>query len=372
MGLVTNKRPAKELFKAYSPEEKAALAKKYTPEQLEAIEAGEKAININHLNEQGVIRSDLGNLPYIEDFSRTRTLLDNPQKYKGPIDPNIRFMTPGQSSNAMINTWQEYGYEKKAWRATQPKKDNGGSEKKGNGISEHGVYVPEERLDEMKTSDREPWFVGTDGKPIPRNQTPMAFAPGLPKRFADEEEVAMEKDDEEDVDPRDPDGVYDKLIKSTGLTLDEIFDYNVKVLVRHRVVNQTRLGKIASIYCLAIAGNGNGRLGIGESKGQEAEETQTNARIAAIRAMQPIPRYEERTIFGEVDAKVSAVELKLMSRPPGMVSSIKSSYSILTSPRIRSPLPAPYFRDGSSSWNSRSSRQSPPITKQDEHSKGRL
>jgi small subunit ribosomal protein S5 len=61
-------------------------------------------------------------------------------------------------------------------------------------------------------------------------------------------------------------------------------------------------------------------LGIGEAKGQEAEETQVNARIAAIRSMQPIPRYEERTIFGEVEGKVSAVEVKLMSRPPGIPS----------------------------------------------------
>jgi len=71
------------------------------------------------------------------------------------------------------------------------------------------------------------------------------------------------------------------------------------------------------MYVLAVAGNGNGRLGIGEAKGQEIEETQTNARIAAILSMQPIPRYEDRTIFGEVEGKVSAVEVKLMSRPPG-------------------------------------------------------
>jgi small subunit ribosomal protein S5 len=99
-------------------------------------------------------------------------------------------------------------------------------------------------------------------------------------------------------------------------------DCKAKILVRHRVVNQTRLGKIASIYCLAVAGNENGRLGIGEAKGQEIEETSSNARIAAIRNMQPIPRYEERTIFGEVEGKVSAAEVKLMSRPPGKLESL--------------------------------------------------
>jgi len=41
------------------------------------------------------------------------------------------------------------------------------------------------------------------------------------------------------------------------------------------------------------------------------------ARLAAIRNLQPIPRYEERTIFGDVKGKVSAVEVKLFARPPG-------------------------------------------------------
>ncbi|KAE8453376.1 hypothetical protein EG329_010237 [Mollisiaceae sp. DMI_Dod_QoI] len=318
MGLVTDRKSPQQLFKPYTPEEKAALVKKYTPEQIEAIEAGERAIDPRDLSRRGVIRSDMGTLPYIEDFSRTRSMLDRPQKYNGPIDPNIRFPTPDEAAAIQEGVWQEYGAEKRAWQGLQPKKSEDGSRSNDSGsVADYGIFSPEDRLDIMKTEDREPWFVGTDGNLIPREQTPMAFAPGLPKRFSDEEEAALEKDDEEDVDPRDPDGVYNKLIKSTGLTLDQILEYKVKILVKHRVVNQTRLGKIASIYCLAIAGNGNGRLGIGESKGQEIEETQSNARIAAIRAMQPIPRYEERTIFGEVEGKVSAVELKLMSRPPG-------------------------------------------------------
>jgi small subunit ribosomal protein S5 len=335
MGLISDRKTSSQLFQPYTTEEKLLLAKKYTPEQMEAIEAGEKAIKPNDLKEKGVMRSDLGTVQYIEDFSRTRSLLDRPQKYNGPIDPNIRFMTPGESNRARQKTWEEYGQEKKAWEALKP---NGSKEESKSGQDDH--FVPEDRLDDLKTRDREPWFVGTDGKFIPREQTPMAFAPGLPKRFSDEEEAAQEKGEEDDVDPRDPDGVYDKLIKSTGLTLDQIFDYNVRILVRHRVVNQTRLGKIASTYCLAIAGNGNGRLGLGEAKGQEVEETSANARIKAIRSMQPIPRYENRTIFGDVEGKVSAVELKLMSRPPGTFYTLYTSRLHANITRIWSTLPA--------------------------------
>ena len=78
------------------------------------------------------------------------------------------------------------------------------------------------------------------------------------------------------------------------------------------------------MYCLAIAGNKNGLLGIGQAKGQEAGNTMALAKVNAIRNMKPIPRYEERTIYGDVEAKVSAVKVKLMARPPG--TSILSIY----------------------------------------------
>lgn len=305
--------PAARMFKPYTDKQKALLAKRYTPQQMEAIEAGEMAISTKDLKRRGVIRTDPGAVPYVEDFSRTKQLVDRPQKYTGPIDPNIRLMTPDEQARTEFATWQEYGDEKRALDALLGKTENTGFDE--NGLPEQ--YVPEERLDQMKTEDRMPLFVGTGGRPIPREQTQFAFAPGLPRRFNSEDEEAQEKNDEDGIDPRDPDGVYNKLIKSTGLTLDEILKINVKILVQHGVRNQTRLGKIDSMYYLAIAGNGNGRLGIGEAKGQEAEESLINAKIAAIRAMKPIPRYENRTIYGEVEAKVSAVELKLMSRPPG-------------------------------------------------------
>ena len=66
--------------------------------------------------------------------------------------------------------------------------------------------------------------------------------------------------------------------------------------------------------------------------------------------MQPIPRYEERTIFGEVDGKVSAVEVKLMARPPGKCSSVATRGPLnLTYYRIWVTLPTSYLRNGESS-----------------------
>jgi small subunit ribosomal protein S5 len=362
MGLVTSKKPAKELFKPYTTEEKAALAAKYTPEQIRAIEAGEAAIDIEDLNTRGVIRTDIGALPYLDDLSQTRGVIDKQPKYEGPIDPNARLMTEDE----MVDEDWRWEEENRSKAPPLPPTDD----------PLDPEYIKKKfptRLDFLKMGAETSMFMGTNG-PIPRSQTPSLLAPALPNHFeADEDAVKVKKEGaEEDVDPRDPDGVYNRLMKQTGLTLDEIMDYKVKILVKHRVVNQTRLGKIASLYCLAVAGNGNGRLGIGEAKGQEAEETQVNARIAAIRSMQPIPRYEERTIFGEVEGKVSAVEVKLMSRPPGISVPLSTINLNLTFHRIWSTLSTQHLRNGTSSRSPRSRRTSTTISKQDEHNQSHI
>lgn len=301
--------PEDKNFKEYTSEELEALEKRYTPGQIKAILAGEAAIDVEDLERRGVIRTDIGGLPYFDDLSKLRPVVDRDQLYEGPIDPNARRMTDKEFSDA----WQkEYDQAVREAEMPPPKTEEEAEDRKER-------LTGSDRIAWMKADDRVPHYMGTNG-PIPRAHTPSMLAPGLPRTFLNDEQPKAQvkkEDDEDDADPRDPEGVYNRLIKQTGLTLDQILEYKVKILVQHRVVNQTRLGKIASVYCLAVAGNGNGRLGIGEAKGQETEETSSNAKIAAIRSMQPIPRYEERTIFGEVEGKVSAAEVKLMCRPPG-------------------------------------------------------
>ena len=118
----------------------------------------------------------------------------------------------------------------------------------------------------------------------------------------------------EEVDPR-----MLRLCQQTGMKPDDIGKLRVKNLVNHRVVNQTRMGKIQSLYFLTIAGNDNGMLGIGEGKAAEDEDGRRQAMMNAIRNMRPVPRYEERTIYGDVQAKVGASVVQLSSRPPGML-----------------------------------------------------
>jgi small subunit ribosomal protein S5 len=299
--------PEDKNFKEYTSEELEALEKKYTPGQVKAILAGEAAIDVKDLESRGVIRTDIGGLPYFDDLSKLRPVVDRDELYEGPLDPNIRLMTERESMRA----WdEEYDKAIREVEMPPPRTQEEADEQENR-------LVGADRVAWMKADDRVPLYMGTNG-PIPRALTPSFLAPGLPRTFLEDDQPKVQaKNESDEADPRDPEGVYNRLIKQTGLTLDQILDYKVKILVQHRVVNQTRLGKIASVYCLAVAGNGNGRLGIGEAKGQENEETSSNAKIAAIRSMQPIPRYEERTIFGEVEGKVAAAEVKLMCRPPG-------------------------------------------------------
>jgi len=304
MGLVThpNRRPATELFKPYSEEEKAALAKKYTPAQIRAIEAGEEAITPNDLNRQGIVRTDNWSLEYLDDLSKLRSVVDKRPQYEGPIDPKSRLMTEDEYS---------------AYSFQQLKKIMDGYEEPAHDDPDYDKKARPNRLDLLKMDHEAPGYMGSNGPLSVEGQS--AMAPGLPNKLKLEDEIQAKSTevDEDAENQRDPDGIYNRLRKQTGYSLDEIREFRVKVLVSHQVRNQTRMGKIDSLYCLAIAGNGNGRLGLGQAKGQEAENTRNLAKIAAIRNMQPVPRYEERTIFGEVEGKVSAVEVKLMARPPG-------------------------------------------------------
>jgi small subunit ribosomal protein S5 len=288
MGLV-DQAPARNMFKQYDSQEKAALAKKYTPEQIRSIEAGEEAIDPEDLKSHGRLRTDIGKLRYLDDFSVIRPVVDKRIKDNTPVDHNARWMNEEERLQEAAEWLDSF--------SDQPEPNNREDARPN-------------RLDFMKFLEETTSRTG-GGK-----RTASSLAPALPKIPELVGQFTSQKKGEEE-DNRDEEGTYNRLRKATGMTLDDIFALKTKILVRHRVVNQTRLGKIQSMYILAVAGNGNGRLGIGEGKAQEMDEAMSKAKLAAIRNMQPIPRYEERTIFGEVEGKVSAAVVKLMARPPG-------------------------------------------------------
>ena len=284
LGLV--RKTATEKFPAYSDAEKEALRKIYSPAQLAAIEAGEAAIDPEDLEKQGTFRNDpLRFDKYIDDFSKIRPVVDKPVRApESNYDPNLRFKTE-----------QELSEDLTRWVQNLPEDPD---------PVEWTKFVDNNRL-----------MVGKPEAELnPRSYLAPEIGQWAPKRLM--RKISGGEDDEAS-DPH-----IQRLIKQTGFSYDQIRRFKVKNLVNHRVVNQTRMGKIASLYYLTVAGNGKGLLGIGEGKAAEPEDAKRQATMAAIRNMTPIPRYEERTIFGDVYGKVGATELVLMTRPPGLQNSL--------------------------------------------------
>ncbi|KFY10551.1 hypothetical protein V492_04956 [Pseudogymnoascus sp. VKM F-4246] len=288
MGLVSQ-APADQGLKSYTKEDEQKLSKRYTPDQMRAIAAGEEAIDLEDIRSHGVVRNDPYAFKYLDDFSVLRPTLDKIPKPPSTIPKDARWLNETERFD-QVNEW--------LGKMTEEKELQGLTEDKA---------VPITRLDLQKFVDEVPSTTG--GGTI----GPNVLAPPLPKVKS---MIGMYQNSTL-VDPLDPTGVYDKLRRQTGMSLEDIMALTSKTIVSHRVVNMTRLGRIMSIYSLSIAGNGKGMLGIGEGKSAEYSDSLLQSRLAAIKNMKPIPRYEDRTIYGDVEAKVSAVRVQLMSRPPG-------------------------------------------------------
>ena len=283
LGLIKEDQKSKNVsakdLRSYSEDERAALAQRYTPEQIAAIEAGEAAVDPQDLAEQAAMREDPMRINYLDDFSTIHPVVDKPIRApEENYDPNLRFKTEDELAEDLTD-WIQHKVPDKPDQM--------------------------DRLDYMKFFDDTRLTVG---KPEAETNPRSYLAPEIPKLDI----LKRGTREGEEIDP-----ATRRLMRQTGFSHLEIKRFRTKNLVTHRVVNQTRLGKIQSIYHLTVAGNGKGLLGIGEGKSAEADEARTQARNAAIRNMQPVPMYEARTIFGDVKAKVSATEVELMTRPPG-------------------------------------------------------
>ncbi len=302
MGLLSGQSPKGAThagLRSYDDKDKAELAKIYTPEQLRAIEEGEAAIDLQDLGRQARFRVDPYRLPYLDDLSTIQPVVDRKVREVGTIPENARWLNPEEQIDQVaqwINQQQEEYYRNTPLSPNHTPSNSDAVDD----------FKPS-RLDFMKFMEESTFMTG-GGK-----RGSGITAPALPKIPS----MKGQYQKREDSDPRDPDGKYDRLRKQTGLSLDEILNLKLKRLVAHYVTNQTRLGKIQTFYVLAVAGDGKGKLGIGEGKALETDDAAMKAYQAAIRNMRPIPRYEERTIYGEVEGKVSASIVQLKGKPPG-------------------------------------------------------
>ena len=289
MGLIEERMSR---FQPYTEEEKSVLAQRYTPEQMEAIEAGEASISSQDLATQGAMRDDEHKLPYISDLSTVDPVIDHAVTPRSRLDPQNRPRPKSEEEiSSSLNTFL------------------------GNiDSNDPTTGQPRDAAVELQKflSDPRNLFDSSDPQALLDEQPPQE--PLLPK-LAHEGDTATRRSNKKEDEYEDPRML--RLLQRTGLTKQQLKRLRVKSLVTRRVTNQTRMGKIQSLYHLTVAGDMKGMLGIGEGKAAQDGDARRQAVLAAIGNMKPVPRYEERTIFGEVSGKVGAVELRLSSRPPG-------------------------------------------------------
>ncbi|KAJ2968044.1 hypothetical protein NUW58_g10310 [Xylaria curta] len=266
-----------------------------------ALEAGEAAIDPKDLTIQGRIRRDPYRPPYLDDFSRILPIVDKQPRPHPPPEEKVKFMSEEEHASDLEKLIEDL----------TPKDVN------FEGLTEEQIEtVLNEKVDfdmaQAKYFEEHSTLVDNDK---PSNS---ALAPSLGKNLRGVTGLYKPPVDPED-QGLDNEGEFQDLKKKSGLSVKDIkaLHYHTKALVIRLVTNQTRLGKVQRQWVLAIAGNGNGRIGMGESKSVEISVATAKAKQLAILNMQPIPRYENRTIFGSVKAKVGATIVHLESRPPG-------------------------------------------------------
>lgn len=278
-------------FPRLSSEEKARLEKEYSSDQMAAVEAGEKAINPEDMANQFASRRDPWKFQYLDDFSAIEPAVDH--HIRAPLsnyDSNSRLKTEEESDDDLINYIENMSEDDSSVDFTKFT-DNlrltvGDEEAERN---PHSALVPDifERGETLDTIGQYKPDQGDEEKP---------------KTTSSEAEES----------PR-----LKRLMMATGYTIKDIRGLRVKTLLHNNVANQTRLGKVRKSYFISVAGNGRGLLGLGEGKGEELVEAQVQSQYRAIRNMQPILRYENRTIFGDLNGKVGATTVLLQHRPPG-------------------------------------------------------
>lgn len=319
-----------------------ALEQKYTPAQMAAVRAGEEAVNPKDF-EKADLRKDPWSLRYLDDLSEIDAVIDKPIRAPySNTDPRQRLKTEEEIDEGLteymnsIGTGLDFSEKGELQASEDPSNDisdvNRQQEEALMNILSSWPEKPSEeqmqRLEdanEKEEAGKEEFYDKVVDMPItvgkeeaernPRSAlAPELFAPGEEtlQLKQKKQNKASSDEAEEEASP-----ALQRLIQMTGLSRRQISMLRVKTVYDHQVTNQTRMGKINKTYVLSIAGNSQGLIGIGEGKSDEAGEARLQSQYRAIRNMQPILRYEDRTIFGDVKGKVGATELELFTRPPG-------------------------------------------------------
>ncbi|KAF8697244.1 hypothetical protein AX14_001422 [Amanita brunnescens Koide BX004] len=121
--------------------------------------------------------------------------------------------------------------------------------------------------------------------------------------------------------------------------------YRFPLIVR-RVTQQTGKGKIHRIQYLVVVGNGDGLVGYGQAKDEDAPRALAKATALAIRSMDTVARFEDRTVPTEMETKFGSTRIIMRPRPVG--------FGLRCNPNLHQVLKAAGIKDVSAKvWGSR-------------------
>ena len=333
----------RKMFPKYTKDEIKTLAKRYTPEQIQAIKAADDAVAAQDLAEQGELRADTYKIDYIDDFKDYQPIIDKRPRKNSPPDHSARFMNLDEFTQDLIEWADQFrqgeptgNMKKLADFAPEEYRNLPEREWPANVMNEADIrfkaFLREQAdmnrrdVQSGRRNEADEAFQITDGDILSYILERSSFTDGnlkgnsfmahaLPSKVPGV--AGMYKSNNIEESGLDDEGTWQDLKKRTGMSVRDILSIRTRTIVTRTVSNQTRMGKIRSWSVMIAAGNQNGWLGLGTAKSTEPLLAIQKAKNAAISSMQPIRRYEERTIYGTVEKKVGAAIVRLEARPPG-------------------------------------------------------
>ncbi|KAG6845100.1 hypothetical protein H0H87_000799 [Tephrocybe sp. NHM501043] len=154
--------------------------------------------------------------------------------------------------------------------------------------------------------------------------------------------------DDENYTPTKTDETEESASSAENLPLSpsELKDFYRFPLIRRRVTQQTGKGKIHRIYVLMVVGNGNGMVGLGQGKDEDSPRAEAKAFAQAVRNMDWVERFENRTIWTDMETKLGSTQILLRPRPVG--------FGLRCNPKLHQVLKAAGIKDISAKvWGSR-------------------
>ncbi|KAH8113875.1 hypothetical protein DFH11DRAFT_1597934 [Phellopilus nigrolimitatus] len=117
-------------------------------------------------------------------------------------------------------------------------------------------------------------------------------------------------------------------------------------IIRRGVALQTGKGKRKRMYQLIVVGNGDGLVGYGEGKNEDMGMAASKSFIEAVRNMDAVERFEQRTIWTDMSIKLASTRVQIRPRPVG--------FGLHCNPNIHQVLKAAGIKDASAKvWGSR-------------------